>query len=319
MLQVQTYAMEFKNRYFHSLPLAAGKTAFNALCKAAVTATLLLACCFSSAVLAESSVWKVDNGKNEIFIAGTLHVLKSEDFPLPEQFHTAFKQSDDVFFEVDMTRFGSSEVQQKLAQLVTWKDGRDLSDVLSPKVLEELKTQLGVYGIPVEMLLPYKAGPAAMTLAMLEMQKLGMSEIGVEEHFAKLAVGEDREIFGLETVEQQADFLVNMGGATPDEIISYTIQDLVGLDQQLDEMRDAWRNGNLEQLETTVLQEMREKYDGIYQELIVDRNNAWLPKIEALLEDPDIELVMVGAGHLAGPDSVLKLLEAAGYNIQQLD
>lgn len=319
MLQVQTYAMEFKNRYFHSLPLAAGKTAFNALCKAAVTATLLLACCFSSAVLAESSVWKVDNGKNEIFIAGTLHVLKAEDFPLPEQFHTAFKQSDDVFFEVDMTRFGSSEVQQKLAQLVTWKDGRDLSDVLSPEVLEELKTQLGVYGIPVEMLLPYKAGPAAMTLAMLEMQKLGMSEIGVEEHFAKLAVGEDREIFGLETVEQQADFLVNMGGATPDEIISYTIQDLVGLDQQLDEMREAWRNGNLEQLETTVLQEMREKYDGIYQELIVDRNNAWLPKIEALLEDPDIELVMVGAGHLAGPDSVLKLLEAAGYSIQQLE
>ena len=311
--------MEFKNRYFHSLPLAAAKTAFNALCKAAVTATLLLACCFSSAVLAESSVWKVDNGKNEIFIAGTLHVLKAEDFPLPEQFHTAFKQSDDVFFEVDMTRFGSSEVQQKLAQLVTWKDGRDLSDVLSPEVLEELKTQLGVYGIPVEMLLPYKAGPAAMTLAMLEMQKLGMSEIGVEEHFAKLAVGEDREIFGLETVEQQADFLVNMGGATPDEIISYTIQDLVGLDQQLDEMREAWRNGNLEQLETTVLQEMREKYDGIYQELIVDRNNAWLPKIEALLEDPDIELVMVGAGHLAGPDSVLKLLEAAGYSIQQLE
>ena len=311
--------MEFKNRYFHSLPLAAAKTAFNALCKAAVTATLLLVCCFSSAVLAESSVWKVDNGKNEIFIAGTLHVLKAEDFPLPEQFHTAFKQSDDVFFEVDMTRFGSSEVQQKLAQLVTWKDGRDLSDVLSPEVLEELKTQLGVYGIPVEMLLPYKAGPAAMTLAMLEMQKLGMSEIGVEEHFAKLAVGEDREIFGLETVEQQADFLVNMGGATPDEIISYTIQDLVGLDQQLDEMREAWRNGNLEQLETTVLQEMREKYDGIYQELIVDRNNAWLPKIEALLEDPDIELVMVGAGHLAGPDSVLKLLEAAGYSIQQLE
>ena len=319
MLQVQTYAMEIKNRYFHSLPLAAGKTAFNALCKAAVTATQLLVCCFSSAVLAESSVWKVDNGKNEIFIAGTLHVLKAEDFPLPEQFHTAFKQSDDVFFEVDMTRFGSSEVQQKLAQLVTWKDGRDLSDVLSPEVLEELKTQLNVYGIPVEMLLPYKAGPAAMTLAMLEMQKLGMSEIGVEEHFAKLAVDEDREIFGLETVEQQADFLVNMGGATPDEIISYTIQDLVGLDQQLDEMRDAWRNGNLEQLETTVLQEMREKYDGIYQELIVDRNNAWLPKIEALLEDPDTELVMVGAGHLAGPDSVLKLLEAAGYSIQQLE
>ena len=319
MLQVQTYAMEFKNRYSYSLPLAAGQTAFNALCNAAVTATLLLACCFSSAVLAESSVWKVDNGKNEIFIAGTLHVLKSEDFPLPEQFHTAFKQSDDVFFEVDMTRFGSSEVQQKLAQLVTWKDGRDLSDVLSPEVLEELKTQLNVYGIPVEMLLPYKAGPAAMTLAMLEMQKLGMSEIGVEEHFAKLAVDEDREIFGLETVEQQADFLVNMGGATPDEIISYTIQDLVGLDQQLDEMRDAWRNGNLEQLETTVLQEMREKYDGIYQELIVDRNNAWLPKIEALLEDPDTELVMVGAGHLAGPDSVLKLLEAAGYSIQQLE
>jgi len=202
---------------------------------------------------------------------------------------------------------------------VTWKDGRDLSDVLSDAVLDELTTQLGLYGIPIEMLLPYKAGPAAMTLAMLEMQKLGMSEVGVEEHFARLASSEDREMFGLETIEEQADFLVNMGGSTPDEIISYTIQDLAGLDDQLDQMRDAWRTGNLEQLDSTVLAEMREKYSAIYQELIVDRNRAWLPKIELLLEDPDTELVMVGAGHLAGPDSVLKLLEAAGYSVQQLD
>jgi len=110
-----------------------------------------------------------------------------------------------------------------------------------------------------------------------------------------------------------------MGGSTPDEIISYTIQDLAGLDVQLDQMRSAWRTGNLEQLDTTVLVEMREKYNAIYQELIVDRNRAWLPKIEALLDDPDTELVMVGAGHLAGPDSVLKLLEIAGYSVQQLE
>jgi len=299
--------------------LSAGNAVISHLSHTLLTGLLFLSACFAGSALAESSVWKVDNGKHEIYIAGTLHVLKPEDFPLPEQFQTAFSQSDDVFFEVDMERFGSSEVQQKLGKLVTWKDGRNLSDVLSPAVFEDFKTQLDVYGIPVEMLLPYKAGPAAMTLAMLELQKLGMSEIGVEEHFAKLASSEGREIFGLETVEQQADFLVNMGGATPDEIISYTIHDLEGLDQQLDEMREAWRSGNLEQLEETVLKEMREKYDGIYQELIVDRNNAWLPKIEALLDDPDTEMVMVGAGHLAGPDSVLKLLEAAGYRVEQLD
>ena len=311
--------MESKTSQFCYPSISTVKAMLKQLSYGVLSACILISAGFTNAVLAESSVWKVDNGKHEIFLAGTLHVLKPEDFPLPEQFQTAFKQSDDVYFEVDMARFGSLEVQQKLAELVTWNDGSDLSDVLSPAVLEDLESQLDSHGIPIQMLLPYKAGPAAMTLAMLEMQKLGMSEIGVEEHFAKLAEADERAIFGLETVEQQADFLVNMGGATPDEIISYTIQDLEGLDGQLDDMREAWRSGNLQQLEETVLKEMREKYKGIYQELIVDRNSAWLPKIEELLDDPDTEMVMVGAGHLAGPDSVLKMLATAGYNIEQLD
>ncbi|MCG8505796.1 MAG: TraB/GumN family protein, partial [Sphingomonadales bacterium] len=41
-------------------------------------------------------------------------------------------------------------------------------------------------------------------------------------------------------------------------------------------------------------------------------NRRWVPRIEALLATPGVHFVAVGAGHLVGPDSVIKMLAARG-------
>ncbi|MFQ3190047.1 MAG: hypothetical protein ACI936_001177 [Paraglaciecola sp.] len=56
----------------------------------------------------------------------------------------------------------------------------------------------------------------------------------------------------------------------------------------------------------------------MYQDLLVTRNINWLPKIVNMLSDQPIEFVLVGALHLAGPDSVLAKLKAKGYKIKKL-
>jgi uncharacterized protein YbaP (TraB family) len=37
-----------------------------------------------------------------------------------------------------------------------------------------------------------------------------------------------------------------------------------------------------------------------------------------MLESPEIEFVLVGAAHLVGPDGLLAMLQAKGYQISQL-
>ncbi len=277
--------------------------------------------CLGSVVqtaLAESPVWTVSNGENTIYLAGTLHVLKAEDFPLPAQFKQAYQSSDDVYFEVDLVQFNSDDVQSQLSSRVAWNDGTTLEDVLSPPVLQRLQAQLDNYGIPLGMIAHYKPGPAAITVSMLEMQRLGMSEAGVEDHVMQWVSTDDRDVFGLETAEKQISFLLEMGGSTPDDIIGFTIDDLSGLEEQVDILRTAWRSGDVDEIDQSILHDMRSAYPKIYQQLIVERNNNWIPELKALLADSDTEMVLVGIGHLAGPDSLLKLLAAQGYRIRQL-
>jgi len=50
---------------------------------------------------------------------------------------------------------------------------------------------------------------------------------------------------------------------------------------------------------------------------VVQRNKAWTEKLVKLLqgEGDATTFVAVGAAHLAGPDSVQKMLQARGYTV----
>lgn len=56
-----------------------------------------------------------------------------------------------------------------------------------------------------------------------------------------------------------------------------------------------------------------------YKLLISDRNNNWLPKVEAMFGNDKSEFILVGVAHLAGQDSLLTLLENRGYTVSLLE
>ena len=66
------------------------------------------------AAQADAPVWKVVKGKNQLFIGGTLHLLSKSDYPLPDAFESAYRQSAMVVFEADMEKMQSPEFQQLL-------------------------------------------------------------------------------------------------------------------------------------------------------------------------------------------------------------
>ena len=80
----------------------------------------------------------------------------------------------------------------------------------------------------------------------------------------------------------------------------------------------AWRAGDTEQLDTLVVDTFKRESPSSYEDVFIKRNQDWLPQIEAMFGDDDLEFVLVGAGHLVGEDSVIALLEAKGYTIEQM-
>jgi hypothetical protein len=63
---------------------------------------------------------------------------------------------------------------------------------------------------------------------------------------------------------------------------------------------------------------MRAESPEIYDELIVQRNQNWMPELEKLMRSDPVEFVLVGAGHLAGKDGLIAALQARGCAVEQI-
>ncbi len=267
---------------------------------------------------AQSSVWQVQSSTHSLYLGGTIHLLKPADFPLPKQFDQAYTASDTLVLEADLNQFESNESQSMLNSMLIWQDGSKLQDHINAETLELLTETLQEYGLPLGVISDFKPGFAAMTMAMVELGKLGLSEEGVDSYYNRRALADQLTIEGLESVEYAIELIANMGISDPNAFLRYSIEDLAQVESTIEELRDAWRTGDADALFGIFLESMMERFPSVYKTLIVDRNLTWLPKIEAMLDDDDVELVLVGAGHLGGDIGLLTLLKQAGYIVKQL-
>ena len=98
---------------------------------------------------------------------------------------------------------------------------------------------------------------------------------------------------------------------------SFVYEWIVVMTSELDQLVGAWRRGDAKGM-AKLLQEGFDEYPDLYRPLTVERNRRWVPQVEQLLDDQDDYLVVVGALHLVGTDSVIDLLERKGYKVEQL-
>ena len=272
-----------------------------------------------SSAFAASPVWKISKGDARLYIGGTVHVLSKSDYPLPAGFDVAYKQAAQLVFETDMQKMAAPETRQLMLQQVVYTDGRNLKQVLKQQTFQELEAFLADKKVAVAGVVGLKPGMLAVTLTMLELQRLGMGEAGVDTFYQARALSDHKRLGQLEAVEEQIGFLASLGEGYENELIGYTLRDIKDLPRIMPLIKAAWRQGDLQKLEELALVPLKQEFPPIYQTLIVKRNKAWLSRIEAMLKNADVEFVLVGALHLVGEDGLLAQLAARGYQIQKLD
>lgn len=286
-----------------------------AKCGSLLTALLFI---FAFSAQASSSVWEVTKGNNKLYIGGTIHVLSTSDYPLPAAFEKAYNQSVRLVLETDMQEVQSPAFQQTMLQAMMYTDGRDLKQVLSKETYQSLAEFCASRGILLASFTKFKPGMVTMVMTVSELQRLGLSGAGVDEYFSLKAVKDQKPLGQLETAEAQIAFLSEMGSGQEDEMIAYSLRDINELPQLMASMKDAWRRGDMAQLEKIALIPLKKDFPDVYESLLVTRNNAWLPQIDAMLKTSDVELILVGALHLVGEDGLLDQLKDKGYEIRKL-
>lgn len=280
--------------------------------------SLLAGCAAVGSLSAQTSVWKVTKGDSTLYLGGTCHVLRPGDLPLPAEFDQAYAAADTVVFETDMARIQSPEMQQIIATRGLFTDGTTLEQALSP----ECWTALGKYceqrQLPLERLRPMRPWLLAVMLAAIELQKLGVSQDGVDTIYFKRAKTDAKRIGELESFERQIDYMIGIAGDHPSDLLLNTLADLDQIAQEFPALIAGWRTGDLVTLERIMNRELREKYPDLHRRLLVERNDAWLPVIETMLGTPEVEFVLVGVGHMSGTEGIVARLRARGCRVEQI-
>jgi uncharacterized protein YbaP (TraB family) len=167
------------------------------------------------------------------------------------------------------------------------------------------------------MLIHLRPWLAGMTLAQLNLRAVGLDpESGVEKRLTARALKDHKPIEGLETLQEQLGFLANLPPKQEKELVTYMLEDSEHISDEVDALIGAWRNGDAAGLEKLLTKDLADHPD-LIQPLTTDRNRRWVPKIERLLNDSNDYLVVVGALHLVGKDSVIDLLQRAGHKVEQ--
>lgn len=265
-----------------------------------------------------ASVWKVSNKDHSLYIGGTIHILTPDDYPLAKEYDVAYQAADKLVFETDMAAISSPEFGQKMMGKMMYSDGTTLDEVLKPDTYQSLVMHLSARQIPVQAFASHKPSLVAITLTFVELQAMGYTSEGVDQFYSNKAVKEGKGQTWLETPDEQLAFIANMGSDDPNAMIDYTLKDIKKMPEMFGQLHSTWFKGDMQGMAEVGIVPFKADYPAIYQDILVTRNNNWHPKIVEMLNDQPVEFVLVGALHLAGPDSVLAKLKAQGYKIEKL-
>jgi uncharacterized protein YbaP (TraB family) len=267
-------------------------------------------------VQSNSSVWKISKDGNSLFLGWSIHILRSDDFPLPNAFDRAYSQSKLLVLEADVDQMAVADVAQYLLSRMYLPEGQTLRSILEPDTYALLDEACHEFDFPLEALSTMKPSMVITVLSVFYMQKFGFVEQGVDAFFQERAKKENRPVRFLESVELQIDMLVSMGEGYENEYVIYSLEDFSKTDNYLAEIVAEWKTGDASITEASLI-EMKDEWPELYKSMVFDRNAAWIPQIEEYLATGATPFIIVGAAHLHGPDGLLIQLINSGCTVEQ--
>lgn len=281
---------------------------------------LLLILCISSLFLnislAQSSVWKVEGKGNTVYFGGTMHLLTPEDLPLPSEFDSAYVWSDAVVFEADIKKMENPVVIQQMMLLAMYQDDRTLKSELSKEAYVLLESECAKINLSLSDFAKFKPAMVMLVYTVAKLQESGLTEAGVDPYYYEKALADNKTKLFLESVESQLKLLFGEEEEDMDQAVFQFFDDQKKMDKMGGKIKDSWRSGK-SRLFIRIQKQMNKEYPEIYQKVLVNRNNNWIPEIESYFDTEPIELVLVGALHLHGPDGILDMLKKKGYTVSQ--
>lgn len=264
-------------------------------------------------------LWHYRSAQSNVYLAGSVHILKSGLYPLPVQYQQTFDASNKLVLEVNLSAFTPQQLQFKSMQYGMLPGSQRIGDVLPLKLYMALEDATADYGLPLEQLASFKPSFLAQQLVVLAMMSLGYDpNQGVEKYFVDQA-GE-RQILELETIDFQLGLLMNQPHETQLAMVTDTLEQLPELESLTTDLITAWLSGDDASFAAAFeLQAGASAASKAFMTALMDERNVGMAeKIAGYLDTPGDYFVLIGSGHFVGDNSIIQLLEKRGITGKRL-
>lgn len=264
---------------------------------------------------AASAVWKV-TGPNGglLYLGGSVHALRSTDYPLPPAFNRAFEASSRLLFEADPKT--APDASKSFSKAGEYPRGDSLKNHVDPRTYDYLRRFFGLLKVPEEKFAKFRPWFLALMLQSPGLHGLS-ADLGVEGFLARRARANSKPVAGLESLREGIQIFSGLSERESEALLLLTFIPSEGGRNDRGRLMDAWRKGDAE----TLLRMTRASFadfPSLNERILGARNRAWIPKIERCFGNGQSCFVVVGAAHMGGPDGLLALLKARGCQIEQL-
>ena len=243
-----------------------------------------------------------------VYLGGSIHGLDSKDYPLPSAYNRAFDGSSALVIEEDPNV--SQRAVEKFYKSGFYPKADSLKNHVDPRTYDFVRRVFRT--VPEAQIAKCKPW---MLITML--WSPSTNDLGVEAFLMKRARINRKPILGLESFREHADVLAGMSDKQAELVLLETfIPQAPGTDLHI-KILAAWRRGDADAV-AHLSQQMERDLPTFAGRLVADRNRNWIPKIERYIRERHTYFVVAGAAHMGGPNGILELLRARGYQIEQL-
>ncbi|NOY00349.1 MAG: TraB/GumN family protein [Verrucomicrobia bacterium] len=263
-------------------------------------------------------VWRIRGSQNTVYIAGSVHLLREKDYPLPTAYDIAYEDSQRLYFEIDMAEMNDPKTIEKIRKLGMFAGKDTLRRHISSGTFKLLAAHLTSRGLPTLLFENMKPALLAINLSSMEALRMGARpDLGLEVIYYQKSLKDKKPSSGLETAEFQVTLFDKLNAREQDRMLRATLEKIDGMQELLKNLIDAWKIGDVKRMDVLLNEEFKE--DPKLKSILIDkRNQDWVPKIEQAFLGNENVLFIVGAGHLVGKGNVIELLENRGYAPMQM-
>ena len=281
----------------------------------ACVAAAIAALAFAGAAAAEPPMWVVRDKDSELVLFGSIHVLPPGVDWVTPKLRQELQDADDLWFELPIDPLSEADTATLATQSGVLPPDASLFKQLSPEDSAQMARVAAAYDVSPALLDRLQPWLAEIALAGGAYRKVGADAgLGVEKTIAAMAPAKAERL----AFETPAEQIAMLAAGSRDEQIASLRQTMHDLQDDPDEyvaLVKAWVDGDVAALDREALAPIRKTSPNLFQRLVIDRNARWTKILDTRLKGHGHTVVVVGIGHLIGPEGVPARLRALGYSV----